>query len=98
MNAVHEGESINHNYIKWLFTTDTQIPQIGIFRNLWNRAYAAGDKNLCICGELIKTRTPFVKASLCPNLWKFVKFVAKNLFAYGEGEVLLFYKKKQTAC
>jgi len=45
---------IDHRYTDSTDSCDcitSTIPQIGDLFNLWNRAYAAGDKNLCICGE-----------------------------------------------
>jgi len=41
---------IDHRYTDSTDTCDcitSKIPQIGDLFNLWNRAYAAGDKNLC---------------------------------------------------
>ena len=36
----------HHRYTDFCDCITISIPQIEIVRNLWNRAYAAGDKNL----------------------------------------------------
>jgi hypothetical protein len=78
---------IDHRYTDSTDSCDcitSTIAQIGDLPNLCNRAYAAGDKNLCICGRFSvvnfrMTRDLDLKKKVVLYLNRIIIFHARNL-------------------